>query len=49
MRRARVLALAALTAAAALSFAPPASACVGLPCDAVNAVCEVVRDSPCVR
>ncbi|HEX8003480.1 MAG TPA: hypothetical protein VF519_12370 [Mycobacteriales bacterium] len=48
MRR-TALAAALLAAAASFAAAPSASACVGLPCDVVNAVCEITRGAPCVR
>lgn len=48
MRRS-ALAAALLAAAASLSFAPPASACVGSPCDEINAVCRLVLRTYCLR
>jgi hypothetical protein len=39
-----------LVAGAALTLpAAPASACVGTPCDQINAVCEIVRGSGCIK
>jgi hypothetical protein len=48
MRR-TALAAALLAAAASLSFAPSASACVGAPCEAINAVCHLATHTYCVR
>lgn len=48
MRR-TALAAALLAAAAPLSFAPSASACVGTPCDQINAVCRLVAGTYCLR
>ncbi len=36
-------------ATAAVSFAPPASACAGEVCEAINVVCDTVTGRPCVR
>lgn len=46
MRRATAV---LLVAAASLTFASPASACVGEVCDAINVVCDTVTGRPCVR
>jgi len=48
MRRTAVLLALAVTGSLFLA-ATPASACVGEPCDVVNAVCEITKGRPCVR
>jgi hypothetical protein len=46
----RTAALAALAVAGSLfATAAPAQACIGLPCDVVNIVCEVATGRVCVR
>jgi hypothetical protein len=46
-RTAAVLVLAA--AGSLFAAVTPASACVGEPCDVVNAVCQITKGRPCVR
>lgn len=48
MRR-TALAAAVLAAAASLSSAPAASACVGSPCDEINEVCRLALRTYCLR
>lgn len=48
MRRTAVL-LVLVAAGSLFAVATPASACVGEPCDVVNAVCEITKGRPCVR
>ena len=49
MRRARTVLLLLAVSGSLVAVATPASACVGEPCDVVNAVCELTQGRPCVR